>query len=175
MGGTPFTHPLWDPNAFFLHDLGVVQLDTPSTITTFGALPQAGQLDSLKTRRGTQDVTFTAVGYGVQKSFPDAASWKDSAIRVRMYATPRLIQIGGGQVGDYSLLLSNNANTGGTCFGDSGGPNFIGSGKTETNVVAAVTSFALNGTCGGAGGTYRIDQADDLNWLATFGITPQGE
>ena len=49
----------------------------------------------------------------------------------------------------------------------------IGSGTTETNVVAAVTSFALNGTCGGSGGTYRVDQADDLDWLATFGITPQ--
>jgi len=174
-GGTTHTHPQFDPDAFFLHDLGVVVLDAPSTITTYGALPQAGQLDSLKTRRGKQDVTFTAVGYGLQKSFPDAASWKDAAVRVRMLATPRLIQIGGGLVGDFSLLLSNNANTGGTCFGDSGGPNFIGSGTTESNVVAAVTSFALNGTCGGSGGTYRIDRADDLDWLATFGITPPGE
>ena len=38
-----------------------------------------------------------------------------------MMAMPRLIQINGGIVGNYSLLLSNNANSGGTCFGDSGG------------------------------------------------------
>ena len=44
-----------------------------------------------------------------------------------MVAHPRLIQINvPGYGGDFSLLLSNNANTGGTCFGDSGGPNFIG-------------------------------------------------
>ena len=139
---------------------------------TYGALPQPDQLDSLKVQRGRQDVTFTAVGYGLQQSFPDAASWKDAAIRVRMLATPQLIQINGGLVGDYSLLLSNNSNSGGTCFGDSGGPNFVGSGSTETNVIAGVTSFGLNGNCAGTGGVYRIDRADDLNWLATFGITP---
>jgi len=79
-------------------------------------------------------------------------------------AHPKLDQINGGLVGDFSLLLSNNANTGGTCFGDSGGPNFIGT----SNTIAGVTSFGLNGTCGGTGGVYRVDRADDLNWLATF-------
>jgi len=67
-------------------------------------------------------VTFTAVCYGLQQSFPDAASWKDVAYRTRMVAYPRLIQINTpGFTGDFSILLSNNANTGGTCFGDSGG------------------------------------------------------
>jgi secreted trypsin-like serine protease len=135
-------------------------------MSQYGALPQLDQLDGLKTKRGQQDVTFTAVGYGLQKSFPDAASWKDAAIRERMVAYPKLNQINTGFTGDYSLLLSNNANTGGTCFGDSGGPNFLG----DSNVVAGVTSFGLNGTCGGTGGVYRVDRADDLNWLyGTFG------
>jgi hypothetical protein len=169
-GGTPHTHPMYNPNAFFLHDLGVVQLSAPFTRSGYGAVPQVNQLDALKTRRGHQDQTFTAVGYGLQQSFPDAASWKNSAFRIRMLATPFLIQINGGLVGDYSLLLSNNASTGGTCFGDSGGPNFIGSGNTETNVIAGVTSFAMNGNCAGTGGVYRIDKADDLTWLAGFGI-----
>ena len=84
-----------------------------------------------------------------------------------MILHPHLIQINRGIVGDFSLLLSNNAHTGGTCFGDSGGPNFIG----DTNVIAGVTSFGLNSTCAGTGGVYRIDQADDLNWLATFFAT----
>lgn len=170
--GTTQTHPLYDPNAFFRHDLGVVVLDAPHPMSSYGAVPQLDQLDALQTRRGQKDRTFTAVGYGLQQSFPDAAAWKDSAIRVRMLATPYLIQINGGIVGSDSLLLSNNANSGGTCFGDSGGPNFIGSRATETNVVGGVTSFGLNSTCGGTGGVYRIDRADDLNWLATFGITP---
>jgi V8-like Glu-specific endopeptidase len=167
VGGTPYTHPNYNPNAFYLFDLGVVVLDEPVSMSQYGELPTLNQLDSLKTRRGQQDVTFTAVGYGLQKSFPDAASWKDVALRVRMVAHPRLIQINvPGFVGDFSILLSNNANTGGTCFGDSGGPNFIG----DSNVLGGVTSFGKNGNCAGTGGVYRVDKADDLNWLYdTFG------
>ena len=168
VGGTPYTHPQYNPNAFYLYDLGVVVLDEPYELNEYGALPALNQLDSLTTRRGQQDVTFTAVGYGLQESFPDAASWKENNQRVRMLARPHLIQINTGFTGDFSLLLSNNANTGGTCFGDSGGPNFIG----DSNVVGAVTSYGLNGNCAGTGGVYRVDRADDLNWLATFGVTP---
>lgn len=168
VGGTPYTHPNYDPNAFFLFDLGVVVLDEEfvSPNGVYGLLPELDQLDALKTKRGQQDVTFTAVGYGLQQSFPDAASWKENNQRVRMVAHPKLNQINGGIVGDFSVLLSNNAHTGGTCFGDSGGPNFIG----DTNIVGGVTSFGMNGTCAGTGGVYRVDRADDLNWLyGTFG------
>lgn len=161
VGGTPFTHPQYNPNAFFLFDLGVVVLDRPVTMSTYGTLPGLNSLDALQPRSST---TFTAVGYGLQKSFPDAASFKEVALRIRMLSRPHLIQINTGFTGDFSLLLSNNANTGGTCFGDSGGPNFVG----NSNVVAGVTSFGLNGTCGGTGGVYRVDRADDLTWLATF-------
>jgi len=164
--GPVFTHPLYDPDAFFLYDLGVVVLDEPyvSPNGVYGHVPQLNQLDSLKPRRST---TFTAVGYGLQRSFPNAAAWKNNAFRTRMYATPHLLQINTGFTGDFSLLLSNNANTGGTCFGDSGGPNFIG----VSNVIAGVTSYGLNRPCGGTGGVYRIDRADDLQWLyEEFGI-----
>lgn len=166
VSGTAFTHPQYDPNAFFLYDLGVVVLDTPVVMDEYGALPTLDQLDVMKTKRGKQDVTFTAVGYGLQKAFPDAASWKEQADRIRMVAHPHLLQINTGFTGDASLLLSNNAHTGGTCFGNSGGPNFIG----DSNVVAGVTSFGLNSTCAGTGGVYRVDRADDLDWLySTFG------
>lgn len=163
VGGTPYTHPQYDPNAFYLYDLGVVVLDEPVAMDVYGALPELNQLDSLKTRRGKQDVTFTAVGYGLQESFPDAAAWKENNQRVRMVAYPHLLQINTGFTGDGSLLLSNNAHTGGTCFGDSGGPNFIG----DSNVVGGVTSFGINGNCAGTGGVYRVDRADDLDWLYT--------
>jgi hypothetical protein len=163
-GGTPFTHPQYNPNAFFLYDLGVVVLDAPVVMAEYGALPSQDELDRMARRRGQQDVTFTAVGYGLQESFPDAASWKEHNVRVRMVARPHLIQINGGLVGDFSLLLSNNHATGGTCFGDSGGPNFIG----DSNVIGGVTSFGLNGNCAGTGGVYRVDRADDLDWVSTF-------
>lgn len=164
VGGAPFTHPQYNPNAFFLYDLGVVVLDTPFPMSSYGALPQLNVLDQMATRRGRQDVGFTVVGYGLQFINPVFIQ----AQRVRMVATPHLVQINNGMVGDFSILLSNNHSTGGTCFGDSGGPNFIGSGS----VVGGVSSFAFNGNCAGTGGVYRVDRADDLAWLATFGLTP---
>jgi hypothetical protein len=39
-------------------------------------------------------------------------------------------------------------------------------------VVAGVTSFGWTDTCKGHNGAYRVDQPDDLAWLATFGLTP---
>lgn len=60
-------------------------------------------------------------------------------------SSPKLIQINvPGSVGDFSLLPSNNANTGGTCFGDSGGPNFIG----DSNAVSGVTAQNVVKGCG---------------------------
>jgi hypothetical protein len=159
-GGTPHTHPQYNPDAFFLFDLGVVVLDTPMAMSQYGALPGLNVLDAMATARGLQNQTFTAVGYGLQLINPVFVE----QAKVRMSATPHLIQINTGFTGPQSILLSNNHSTGGTCFGDSGGPNFIGS----SNVVGGVTSFGINGNCAGTGGVYRVDQADDLAWLATF-------
>ena len=164
VSGTPYTHPSYDPNAFYLYDLGMVVLDKPVKMPAYGELPGYDQLDALATARGQQDVWFTAVGYGLQASFPDAASWQNESERVRMVAYPQLVQINTGFTGTESLLLSNNSNTGGTCFGDSGGPNFI----TDTYVIGGVTSFGINGNCAGTGGVYRIDRADDLDWIYSF-------
>jgi secreted trypsin-like serine protease len=165
-GGKPFTHPNYDPRAFFLFDLGVVVLKKPMEMEKYGVLPQLNVLDKLATRRGTQDVTFTAVGYGLQESFPEEASFLENNQRVRMLARPHLLQINTGFTGDFSILLSNNHATGGTCFGDSGGPNFIG----NTNVVAGVTSYGLNGNCAGTGGVFRVDRSWSLDWVtSTFG------
>ena len=88
VGGTPSTHPEYDDNAFYLHDLGVVVLDQPVTMDTYGSLPTLDQLDALEKKRGQKDITFTAVGYGLQKAFPDAAGWKTVAERTRMVSTP---------------------------------------------------------------------------------------
>lgn len=160
-----FTHPQFNDSSFVLHDVGVVRLCTPVTRAVYGVLPTVNQLDVLKTRRGTQDVTFTAVGYGLQQSFPTAASFHDSALKIRMVATPKLNQINvPGFTGNFSMLLSNNAHTGGTCFGDSGGPNFLG----NSNIVAGVTSFGINVTCAGTGGVFRMDRQNVLDFVNGF-------
>ena len=152
-------HPRFTEAAFFLHDVGVVELSTAFNLraSEYGRLPVANQLDALKPRSST---VFTAVGYGLQRINPAQVV----AERIRMSAQPHLLQINTGFTGPSSLLLSNNASTGGTCFGDSGGPNYLDS----SNVVAAVTSFGINGTCGGTGGVFRLDKRDVLDFVAQY-------
>ncbi len=150
------SHPQFTEAQFYLHDVGVIKLASavPLPSAAYGTLPAVNQLDALKPSAHTD---FTAVGYGLQ--FVNPA--KEIAEKVRMVATPHLVQINTGFTGPGSLLLSNNASTGGTCFGDSGGPNFLGS----SHVVAGVTSFGINGTCGGTGGVFRLDRADVLAYI----------
>ena len=158
-------HPLFETAPFFYHDVGMVELAEPVYLDEYGALPAADKLDALKKRRGLQDTTFTAVGYGLQESFPEPAQWKESNERVRYVAYPKLLQINvPGFTGDFSLLLSNNHATGGTCFGDSGGPNFLG----DSNIVAGVTSFGINGNCAGTGGVFRMDRQDVQDFVYDF-------
>lgn len=160
VGGTPYTHPDYDPNAFFIRDVGVVVLDAPVVTGVYGSLPTLNQFDALKTKRGLQNVTFRAVGYGLQYVNPVFVQ-QDLNRRV---AYPKLNQINvPGFTGDFSMLLSNNAATGGTCNGDSGGPNFV----SGTNVVAAVTSFGIN-NCTGVGGVFRMDRSWSLDWVGSF-------
>ena len=62
------------------------------------------------------------------------------------------------------MRLSNNANTGGTCFGDSGGPNYL----RDSTVVAGITSFGTNWACGGTGGVFRTDRQDVLSFIEAY-------
>ncbi len=162
--GTPYLHPSYDSQAFFLYDLGVVVTDSPVILPMYGALPELGQLDPWLKKRGLQDTTVKAVGYGLQAINPVSVT----AMRIRLQADLNLITLKGsaGVPPNTSIGLTNNPTTGGTCFGDSGGPNFL----NDTNIVVAVTSFGLNGNCKGTGWGYRVDQSDDLDWLySTFG------
>jgi hypothetical protein len=157
-----------NPGPWYAYDAGIVILAEPvpaSVTTTYGTLPALDSLDQYKTKRGHNNLFFTSVGYGLQQSFPDAAGWKDQADRVRLVANPRLIQINvPGATGLFSLLLSNNANTGGTCFGDSGGPNFL----YDTNVIAGITSYGKNYTCAGTGGVFRTDRQNVQDFVFSF-------
>jgi len=155
------THPLFPTASFVFHDAGIVLLSEPVMLDEYGVLPEANVLDAMKTARGKQNQTFTAVGYGLQLINPVFIE----AERTRMVAYPHLIQINvPGFTGDFSLLLSNNHSTGGTCFGDSGGPNFIG----DSNVIGGVTSFGINGNCAGTGGVFRVDRQNVLDFINTY-------
>jgi secreted trypsin-like serine protease len=156
-------HPAYPDAPFFVHDVGMIELAQPINLPAedYGTLPAVDSLDQLATRRGKQDVTFTAVGYGLQQINPVFIQSQ----KVRMVAHPKLNMINApGFTGDFSLLLSNNASTGGTCFGDSGGPNFLG----DSMVVGGVTSFGINGNCAGTGGVFRMDRQNVQDFINDF-------
>jgi hypothetical protein len=158
--GTAHTHPDYNDAAFFLRDVGVVILDQPVYRNTYGVLPGLNQLDALATQRGRQTTWFTAVGYGLQYINPVFIQ-QDLNRRV---AYPKLNQINvPGFTGDFSMLLSNNAKTGGTCYGDSGGPIFLG----DSDVIAAVASYGIT-DCTGVGGVFRMDRSWSLNFVNGF-------
>ena len=107
---------------------------------------------------------FEVVGYGLEKVLP----FVDIGGDTRMKAAPRLLNLTSNPKETY-IQLSNNPTTGGTCFGDSGGPTFD---DTNSLLLVAVTSFGYSPNCTGVGGAYRLDQPDDLEFLAEFGIEP---
>jgi hypothetical protein len=141
-------HPQFNDFAGFpnTHDVGLAILSEPVILSTYGALPEVGLLESLSGR----NKLFTAVGYGGQgliKPF-------ESDIFARYQGTTRLIEAKSTLTGDgHSAKFTNNPGQGGgTCFGDSGGPIFYGT----TNVIGAITSFGFT-PCIGVDFNFRID------------------
>lgn len=152
------THPDFESATFLLHDVGVVILEAPGVtgLANYGELPELDALDALAEIWPRKNVTFTTVGYGLRSINPAFEPQDDL---VRMVAHPTLRQVNSRQVGDYSLLLTNSGPDGGTCRGDSGGPNFLG----DSHVIAGVTTFGTNNiTCQGGGGVFRMDRQNVL-------------
>jgi hypothetical protein len=148
------------------HDVGLVILDQPiraskyaAQFTSFPTLAAPGSLDRLATRRGRQDVTFTASGYGLSLQNPV----KVISFRERLMATEKLNNLGSHLTGGYNIQTSANPGNGrgGTCNGDSGGPLLYSS----TNTIVAVNSFGLNNNCRGNDFMYRIDRQEVLDWI----------
>ncbi len=67
------------------------------------------------------------------------------------------------------LTISMNPSTGsgGSCYGDSGGPHFIHLDGVETNIVAAVTVIG-DAPCKATDVTYRTDTESARNFLADY-------
>jgi hypothetical protein len=141
-------------------DVGLVILDQAIAMPEYGALAAAGTLDRLATRRGQQELTFTASGYGLTKSNPV----KVTSFRERLMAQSRLTNLRSNLTDGFNLQTNGNGNgRGGTCSGDSGGPVFYGG--FESNLIVAVTSFGLNSFCRGVDFAYRTDQQPVLDWI----------
>jgi hypothetical protein len=159
--GTPYTHPDFGLDFPNTSDVGVVILDGRGARGLGSAtLAKLGALDALATKRGKQETWFTVVGYGLQEVKPT-----EMAERSRLLATVQLVNLGSALTDGYNIHHTNAKGTGGgTCFGDSGGPVFVG----DSNVIAGITSFGLNANCVGAGFAYRTDIATAQEFIYSF-------
>ncbi len=146
------------------HDVGLVILDQPIALSEYGSLAAPGTLDSLATQRGRQDVTFTVSGYGVSYTNPVFTV----SYRSRLMAETKLVNLNSANAGGFNIQLSSApANgRGGTCFGDSGGPVFLGG--FESDLIVGVNSFVLNNNCAGVGFGYRVDSVEVQEWIESI-------
>jgi hypothetical protein len=62
-----------------------------------------------------------------------------------------------------STFIKLHSNSGGVCFGDSGGPDLV----AGTSTVLAVNSFGADPVCSGINYSYRVDTHDALTWIAS--------
>ena len=161
--GTFHSDPLYNQSQNDPHDIAVVVFDKPITNIAPSRLPKAGQLDALSVNQ-----KFTAVGYGGQEPVNQPGGPVIGYLDTREYAVSSL-----DAVNPAWLRLSQNQATGdgGTCYGDSGGPNFLGAGAAETNIVAG-TTITGDSLCKATNVVYRTDTASARNFLSGFVALP---
>jgi hypothetical protein len=72
-----------------------------------------------------------------------------------------------------ALLPRENpaAGNSGTCYGDSGGPNFLGAGEYETNIIAGIT-ITGDALCKSTNVIYRLDTESARTFLEPFVALP---
>lgn len=143
-------------------DIGALVLASNVKGITPAVLPPCGLLDQLVAQNGLKNAVFTAVGYGLQNRVVGGGVpyFQDRNPIPRMYAFSSFNSLNGGYI-----RLSQNPATGngGTCFGDSGGPNFLTVGGKQ--ILAAIT-ITGDSVCQSTNVDYRLDTASAQGFLA---------
>jgi hypothetical protein len=169
LSGTAYAHP--DYSGFTdldnWNDVGVIVLDQPVTNIQPAALAPLNYLDAYAQPRLNKTL-FTSVGYGTEVRKPASGPQKPSpetyplirrfAVQPGQKLTSQILQLNGN--------INDNRGTGGTCFGDSGGPTFL------NGYLVTVTSYSYTDNCRYLGGYQRVDIKVVQDWLATFGVRP---
>ncbi len=141
------------------HDQGVVVLDAPATtkwpnITPAPLLP-VGTLDA--NQGALKNQTFTLVGYGV-----DIGAKKAQIVVTERRSTTAFLKNVQSEVVVFQINDRDSKAGGGSCFGDSGGPTFLGP------YVVGDASYVNSLTCNASGGYQRVDTDYSRAFLEQF-------
>jgi secreted trypsin-like serine protease len=161
--GTFHADPLYIQSQNDPHDIAVVVFEKPIRGITPAQLPTLGQFDSL-----APDQQFTSVGYGGQEPVNQPGGPVIGYLDTREYSVGML-----NAVNPSWLRISQNRATGngGACYGDSGGPNFLGAGATETNIIAGIT-ITGDAMCKSTNVIYRLDTESARAFLGQYVTLP---
>ena len=153
---------------FAYRDIGIVVLETPVSVARYAQLPSEGLVDTLRNK-----TAIDFVGYGVtgQEQIPGSLLpqpppfYRWTGLRNRLFAPSELVSGNFTHSAEFMrLALNASRGSGGTCFGDSGGPDLLGG----TDTVLAVNSYVTNVNCSGNGYSARVDVDDVLDWIEGF-------
>lgn len=165
------TNPNYNQSQSDSGDIGVLILQSNVKGITPATLPTCGLLDQLAARNGLKSAVFTAAGYGLQNRVVGhgVPYFQDVNPIPRMYSFSSFNSLNGGYI-----RLSQNPATGngGTCFGDSGGPNFLTVNGQQILVAITITGDSV---CQSTNVDYRLDTPSAQGFLsyvnAAYGTT----
>jgi hypothetical protein len=163
------TNPNYNQAQSDTGDIALLLLPDRSTRgISSAALPTLNLLDQLAAQNGLASSVYTAVGYGLQNRVVGGGVpyFQDTNPIPRMYAFS-----GFNSLNNTYLRLSQNPSTGngGTCFGDSGGPNFLNVNGVRTLVAITITGDSV---CRSTNVDYRTDTVSARGFLAPYVSLP---
>jgi secreted trypsin-like serine protease len=168
----PYIHGTMEQNPLYNgrpaqngNDIAVILLDSAPAGITPATLPPVGLFDRMKANKTlAQSSAFTAVGYGDgDRVHPTGSGTPTFAFDGFRWESTSFFN----SLQDSWLRLTQNASVGagGTCFGDSGGPNFVGNSQT----IAAIT-ISGDSACQATNVDLRLDTKSAQDFLAVFGV-----
>jgi hypothetical protein len=144
----------------------VVVLEEPVKMATYGALPDAGLVDTLKEGQRLTTVGYGATGYELAGGPPPRPQLVYPDDRYR--GTVRLLKTIDPDVSKMFVKTTGVSLIKGkgeaSCFGDSGGPLFVGDQQT----IVGVDSYGLAPVCRGPEYYQRVDLPRILKWVRSF-------
>ena len=156
------TNPNYNQSQSDSGDIAVLILDRNVRGVTPATLVSCGLLDQLAAQNGLQKAVFTNAGYGLQNRVVGGGVpfFQDLNPVPRMFSFSSFNSLNGGY-----LRLSQNPSTGngGTCFGDSGGPNFLTVNAQQLIVAITITGDSV---CRSTNVDYRLDTPSAQGFLA---------